>query len=409
MNNINKSLSINETYIIDSIEGSDILSACTAIYSNSIISCSGNTAILLQNGVISFNGNILAPVISGGTYYGDGSNLTGISTQDTFVTGGTYSNGSAVFTNNTGGTFSVTGFTTGTTASQNLQQVTDGVGNNITTNDIIVTGATGTDILISSQFDSSQITVIDGTASIVLAAQNGSGTSESLIQLASDAGFALIYPTGAQFIETGGGAVNIFPDRLELSSVANPIIRLTTLSGDTSIKTDLLTTINLEQQLPDKSGTFAMLDDIGDYLPLSGGTVSGATNFTSGITATTISATTYQNLPTDVFVTGATYTAGTAVFTNNTGGTFNVSGFNDVFVRNETNASVTDTITINQSIFNPSNLTVLNTSIFIIDTNADYYVLGDLINNGSIIINGTLKVGGQIFNSGTITGSGTLE
>ena len=35
----------------------------------------------------------------------------------------------------------------------------------------------------------------------------------------------------------------------------------------------------------------------GDYLPLSGGTVSGATIFTSGLTATTISATTYQNLP----------------------------------------------------------------------------------------------------------------
>ena len=35
----------------------------------------------------------------------------------------------------------------------------------------------------------------------------------------------------------------------------------------------------------------------GDYLPLSGGTVSGATNFTNGLTANTISATTYQNLP----------------------------------------------------------------------------------------------------------------
>lgn len=35
----------------------------------------------------------------------------------------------------------------------------------------------------------------------------------------------------------------------------------------------------------------------GDYLPLSGGTVTGATNFTNGLTANTISATTYQNLP----------------------------------------------------------------------------------------------------------------
>lgn len=35
----------------------------------------------------------------------------------------------------------------------------------------------------------------------------------------------------------------------------------------------------------------------GNYLPLSGGTVTGNTIFTSGLTATTISATTYQNLP----------------------------------------------------------------------------------------------------------------
>jgi len=61
---------------------------------------------------------------------------------------------------------------------------------------------------------------------------------------------------------------------------------------------------------------------VGDYLPLSGGTVTGNTIFTQGITATTISATTYQNLPTDVRVTGVTNSNNTFTFTNNTGGTF---------------------------------------------------------------------------------------
>ena len=65
----------------------------------------------------------------------------------------------------------------------------------------------------------------------------------------------------------------------------------------------------------------------GDYLPLSGGTITGGTIFQSGLTANTISATTYYNLPTDVFVTGGTYTSGNAIFTNNTGGTFTVTGF----------------------------------------------------------------------------------
>jgi hypothetical protein len=64
----------------------------------------------------------------------------------------------------------------------------------------------------------------------------------------------------------------------------------------------------------------------------TGGTVVGGANFLAGLTSTTItsnsvSATTYYNLPTDIRVTGGTYSNGTAIFTNNTGGTFNLSGF----------------------------------------------------------------------------------
>jgi len=64
------------------------------------------------------------------------SQLTGQTRFDVFVTGGTYSNGTAEFVNNSGGTFSVSGFSTGNTASQNLQEVTD-IGNT-TTNGIII-------------------------------------------------------------------------------------------------------------------------------------------------------------------------------------------------------------------------------------------------------------------------------
>ena len=47
------------------------------------------------------------------------------------------------------------------------------------------------------------------------------------------------------------------------------------------------------------------------------------------LTATTISASTYTNLPTDIYVTGGTLNnvTGEATFTNNIGGTFSVSGF----------------------------------------------------------------------------------
>ena len=59
----------------------------------------------------------------------------------------------------------------------------------------------------------------------------------------------------------------------------------------------------------------------------TGGTVTGPTIFTNGLTANTFSATTYLGLPTDVFVTGGTYSNGSAEFINNTGGTFSISGF----------------------------------------------------------------------------------
>jgi hypothetical protein len=51
----------------------------------------------------------------------------------------------------------------------------------------------------------------------------------------------------------------------------------------------------------------------------------------------------------------------------------------------------------------------LSTSVFIVSTNADYYVLGDLTNYGTLQVDGTLKIGGVLYNYGTITGSGIIE
>jgi hypothetical protein len=82
------------------------------------------------------------------------------------------------------------------------------------------------------------------------------------------------------------------------------------------------------------SGYFEKLNPTGSIINLetagstfTGGTVSGTTSFTNGLSANTFSATTYYNLPTDIYVTGGTYDSGTATFRNNIGGTFNVPGF----------------------------------------------------------------------------------
>ena len=71
-------------------------------------------------------------------------------------------------------------------------------------------------------------------------------------------------------------------------------------------------------------GTFTVTGfSTGGGSEFTGGTVTGPTVFTGGLTANTISATTYYNLPTDIYVTGATYSNNTFTYTNNTGGTFN--------------------------------------------------------------------------------------
>lgn len=79
------------------------------------------------------------------------------------------------------------------------------------------------------------------------------------------------------------------------------------------------------------------------------------------------------------------------------------------FLRNQTNQNQTDIIKEYESIFNPSNLEILNTSIFIISNNADYYVLGNLNNEGVLEVNGTLKVGDSLTTTGPIIGDGIIE
>jgi len=88
-----------------------------------------------------------------------------------------------------------------------------------------------------------------------------------------------------------------------------------TVTGSTTFTNGLTTnTISATtyQNLPDNA--------TGKYLPLSGGTVTGSTLFQNGITANTISATTYQNLPDNVTgkylpLSGGTVT-GSTTFTN---------------------------------------------------------------------------------------------
>jgi hypothetical protein len=70
--------------------------------------------------------------------------------------------------------------------------------------------------------------------------------------------------------------------------------------------------------------------------------IYGNLSVTGTTSSAIISATTYQNLPTDIRVTGGTYSNGTTIFTNNTGGTFSVSGFSTPFTGNTSGTCITD-------------------------------------------------------------------
>jgi hypothetical protein len=150
----------------------------------------------------------------------------------------------------------------------------------------------------------------------------------------------------------------------------------------------------------------------GDYLPLSGGTVTGGTIFTNGLTANTISATTYQNLPTDIRVTGGTYSAGTISFTNNTGGTFSITGFSTGYTYSQTN-NYTSGIPVSIT----HNFGTTEVLVQIIDTNTNQQIFGNIsnyqLNSFDVTLNSSLNgikvvVAGGSLTSATPRGSITL-
>jgi hypothetical protein len=171
----------------------------------------------------------------------------------------------------------------------------------------------------------------------------------------------------------------------------------------------------------------------GAYLPLSGGTVSGRTIFTSGITANTISATTYLNLPTDIRTTGATYSDNTFTFNSNSGGTattfsvlFNtVTGLtaNSLTVTGNTLLSGLTATTISASTISSSTLTVSatanpvkfigltagtsDTRLLSVDTSGVIHtypisgLTGSSVTSGAYLpLSGGTVTGGTIFQSG---------
>jgi len=211
-------------------------------------------------------------IFTGGTIGGLTANTISATTYqnlpiDVFVTGGTYSNGVTTFTNNIGETFNVTGYFTGYTNVVNT--LTTGVG-------------------LSGDTISGDITIINTSPDQVV-------------------------------VLTAGSNIDV------TGTYPNFTIDVTGLTDNDKYVTGFSYNNNTFTIGDNSGNTFdATFNDV-TGLTINGDLIVTGNTTLNGLTATTISATTYLNLPQDIFVTGATYNNNTFSYTNNSGGTFDVS------------------------------------------------------------------------------------
>ena len=319
-------------------------------YSNNLITLKQNAgqpnlSILIDSmSGLTINGGFSANTISTTTYY----NLP----TDIRVTGGTYSNGTTTFTNNTGGTFNVTGYytgatdvyTTGATYNNNTFTHINNTGGTYNVSFNSVTGLTvngtlsATTISATTYYNlpiTTDVFVTGGTYSNgTTVFRNNTGGTFNVTGYYT--GATDVYITGATYSSNvftyrnnTGGTFNVLFNSVTGLTV-DGVLSATTISGDTIYANNFPQLPLIDNETIDyyvSSGdTFIRLKE--SVAAPSGGTRTfvGNVNITSGLSASTISATTYYNLPTDIRVTGGTYNNGTILFTNNTGGTFNVTG-----------------------------------------------------------------------------------
>ena len=319
MSNIGRGYDINQTFVIEPAGDSiPIISACTSVYSNELLSCSGNTNIILGTGIISFDGNLYtndeltASTINASTFYSGGTNLINI-IELSSITGGTFNSNTDTLTlYKNSGNVNITGFT-----------------------DYYTTGATligdtvyfdRNDLLSAYTVNLSSLVVNDIYVTGVTFSNN------NLLIVRND-GVRL-----NTFINTFTGLT--INGLLQANTISATTISASTFYGDGSNLTGISTqdTSITGGSYNQSTGTASFTNNTGGTFTVSGFTTPFTGGTINSLTATTISATTYQGLPTDIRVTGGTYSnnTGQTTFTNNTGGTFSVSGYfktsDDIFV-----------------------------------------------------------------------------
>ena len=306
-------------------------------FSNNLLTITRNDGVSISSNINSFTGLSVSGSISASTFYGDGSHLTGISTQDTFVSGGTYSNGTAIFTNNAGGTFSVSGFSTGYTLTKS--EITSTL------------GYTPLSAITSSQ-------VITALGYTPISADTNTFTTGGT------------YSAGtAVFTNNTGGTYNVTGFTMPFTGGSISNLTATTISATTYLG------------LPADIHTTGFTFNPATYdLTIK---ESNGTNFTQNLAI----------LATDMTVTGGTYnpTTGVATFNNNTGGTFTVNGFfkpsDDIYV---TSGSIDHDANVISLVRTDAGTVLIDDVVTIIEK--DITDIIQLINDGKLVKGVTYKI-----------------
>jgi hypothetical protein len=320
--------------------------------------------------------------ISATTYYGDGSNLTGI--PNYYVTGGTFSNNTLIL-NRQNGSVPITGFTdyfvTGGTYSNGALTLNRQNGSLIVTG--FLTGTTTDTFVTGFTFSSNTLTIGQNQGQAPLTATI---TTIDLSNIFSAVTFN-IGTTGSisasTFYGSGAGLTGIPDYYVTGGTYSNGTLTLNRQNGSVSIY-GLLSADTYVTGFTFNTGTYDL------------------TIFQNNGVAPLI-----QNLGIlagDITVTGGTYNPnnGVATFYNNVGGSFQVpgflTGFTDIYLSNGTYNPNTGNLTLTRT----DNVSVIVTGF------TDYYVTGGTYSSGT----GTLTLNrqnGSVTISGFSTGGGTLS
>ena len=164
----------------------------------------------------------------------------------------------------------------------------------------------------------------------VLSVRNDIGTDGEPLTNTDYAKFTLVSKFGESFGGTGGLSTTTLQQAYNNSTQPEIIINATLDGLSIQNGTGSADTVTRLLEGVNTAGNTTSFIRADGYISGVTFQTQGAFINNNGVTATTVSATTYLNLPTDIRVTGGTFSTGTATFRNNTGGTFTVTGFGSV-------------------------------------------------------------------------------